>query len=44
MKTDEHSPGIGRVNGVVSNSEYFAKTFNCPINSPMNQKSKCLIW
>jgi len=41
---DVHSPGIARVNGVVANSKHFAKTFNCPTNSPMNPENKCLIW
>jgi len=41
---DVHSPGIGRVNGVVANSEHFAKTFKCPKNSAMNPENKCHIW
>eukprot|EP00833_Pecoramyces_ruminatium_P000497 jgi/Orpsp1_1/1174529/evm.model.c7180000050461.2 len=39
----DHSPGIARINGVVTNSKHFAKTFNCPTNSPMNPEIKCII-
>jgi len=44
IRTDPHSPPKHRVNGAVSNSEHFSKTFNCPPNSPMNPEKKCLIW
>eukprot|EP00833_Pecoramyces_ruminatium_P009530 jgi/Orpsp1_1/1183562/evm.model.c7180000085730.1 len=44
IRTDEHSPAKFRVNGVVMNSDHFSKVFNCPIDSPMNPKEKCLIW
>jgi len=41
---DPHSPGKYRVIGSIANNEHFAKTFNCPKNSPMNPEKKCLIW
>jgi len=43
-ENDVHPPGIARVNGVVANSEHFAKTFNCPRKSSMNPEKKCIIW
>jgi predicted metalloendopeptidase len=42
--TDTHSTGKARINVVLQNSEHFAKTFNCPLNSSMNPESKCVIW
>jgi len=42
--SDPHSRGKYRVIGSISNNEHFAKTFNCPKNSPMNPEKKCLIW
>ena len=37
----KHSPSNFRVYGIVSNSKYFVKVFNCPTNSPMNPGNKC---
>ncbi|CAH0562497.1 unnamed protein product [Brassicogethes aeneus] len=44
IKTSVHAPGIFRVIGPISNSEDFAKAFNCPLNSTMNPQNKCIIW
>lgn len=44
LKKDGHSPRRFRIIGPYSNSEEFAKTFNCPKGSPMNPNEKCQIW
>jgi len=43
-KEDVHSIGRLRVIGSVSNSDDFAKAYNCPAGSPMNPEKKCNIW
>ncbi len=42
--TNEHSAPQYRVNGVVSNSPDFAKTFGCKEGSPMIRKPVCRVW
>ncbi|XP_011861519.1 PREDICTED: neprilysin-2-like [Vollenhovia emeryi] len=44
IRSSVHSPGSIRVLGPLSNSEDFAKAFNCPLGSPMNPKKKCNVW
>ncbi|KAI7892361.1 uncharacterized protein EV154DRAFT_504900 [Mucor mucedo] len=39
-----HSPWYYRVIGGLQNDPNFAKTFNCPVGSPMNPAKKCSIW
>lgn len=41
---DPHSFAKYRVIGALTNSFEFSKTFNCPLNSPMNPPEKCRIW
>jgi predicted metalloendopeptidase len=42
--SNEHSEDKYRVNGVVSNSEDFAKAFGCKAGSPMIRKPACRVW
>jgi endothelin-converting enzyme len=44
IRTDPHSPGFARVNGVAQNSAEFAQAFRCPAGSKMNPPKKCLLW
>ncbi|XP_013136144.1 PREDICTED: neprilysin-2-like [Papilio polytes] len=41
---DEHSPLKFRVKGSLQNIEQFARTWNCPPDSPMNPTKKCVIF
>ena len=43
-KTDPHSPGKFRANGVVSNMPEFAKAFGCQANAPMVHQPVCRVW
>jgi len=43
-KTDPHSPGRFRTNGVVSNMPEFAKAFSCQAPSPMISQPACRVW
>lgn len=42
--TEYHSPERFRIIGSLSNAVDFAKDFNCPIGSTMNQVQKCQVW
>ncbi|XP_044256216.1 neprilysin-4 isoform X2 [Tribolium madens] len=44
LKVAVHAPGIFRVIGSLSNSEDFAKIYNCPPDSGMNPSEKCSLW
>jgi len=39
-----HAPGPIRILGPLSNSEDFARSFNCPRGSRMNPEHKCSVW
>jgi len=43
-KKDEHSIGRLRIIGSVSNSDDFARVYNCSFDSPMNPEKKYNIW
>ena len=43
-KTNPHSPGQYRTNGVVANMPEFAKAFSCPANAPMMNQPVCRVW
>uniref|UniRef100_A0A8R1HWB4 Endothelin-converting enzyme 1 n=2 Tax=Caenorhabditis japonica TaxID=281687 RepID=A0A8R1HWB4_CAEJA len=42
--TDEHSPEVFRVIGVLSNMQAFADVYKCARNSPVNPDHKCIVW
>ena len=44
IRSSVHSPGPIRVLGPLSNSEDFARAYNCPSGSPMNPTQKCNVW
>lgn len=41
---DRHAPMEFRIKGTLSNSEHFAKDFNCSLGSNMHPQHKCQIW
>jgi putative endopeptidase len=43
-KTDPHSPGRYRVNGLVVNMREFAEAFSCPVTAPLVKKDVCRVW
>ena len=43
-KTDPHSPGQYRVNGVVSNMPEFEQAFHCHAGQPMVRENACHVW
>ena len=43
-KTDPHSPGRYRVNGLVVNMPQFEEAFVCKAGQPMVRKDRCRIW
>ncbi len=43
-KTDSHSPGEFRVNGVVQNFDAFGKAFGCKVGQPMMPVKSCRVW
>ncbi|CAG8542412.1 14891_t:CDS:10, partial [Acaulospora morrowiae] len=43
VRTDPHAPAYWRVNGVLRNSQHFAKTFNCKSGTKMNPVDKCTL-
>ncbi|XP_076160206.1 neprilysin-1 [Ptiloglossa arizonensis] len=44
IRSSVHSPSPIRVFGPLSNSEDFARAYNCPLGSPMNPMHKCSVW
>jgi putative endopeptidase len=43
-KTNPHSPGRYRVNGVVTNIPEFGPAFACPANASLVKKDPCRVW
>lgn len=42
--TDEHSPEVFRVIGVLSNLYEFSRAYNCPPGSLLNPPQRCAVW
>ncbi|HEY4354417.1 MAG TPA: M13 family metallopeptidase [Acidobacteriaceae bacterium] len=43
-RTNPHSPGFARINGVVSNMPEFQKAFGCKAGQPMVHTPTCRVW
>jgi endothelin-converting enzyme/putative endopeptidase len=43
-KTDQHSPGRYRVNGLVANMPEFKEAFSCPVTAPLVRRVPCRVW
>ncbi len=43
-KTDPHSPGLYRTNGVVQNMPEFQQAFGCKAGQPMVSEKACRVW
>ena len=43
-KTDPHSPGKYRVNGLVVNLPEFQRAFACQAGQPMVRENRCRVW
>ena len=43
-RTDPHSPGKFRVNGVLENMPEFQKAFSCQASQPMVSPAACRVW
>jgi endothelin-converting enzyme/putative endopeptidase len=43
-RTDPHSPGRYRVNGLVANMPEFERAFSCRKGQPMVRENRCRIW
>ncbi len=44
VRTDPHSPGRWRVNGVVQNMPEFQSAFHCKQSQPMVKQNACRVW
>jgi putative endopeptidase len=44
VKTNPHSPGRFRINGLVVNMPEFSQAFSCPATAPMVKKDRCRVW
>jgi len=44
VKTDPHSPGRYRVNGLVVNMPEFERAFTCKAGQPMVSNKRCRVW